>query len=55
VDLGATYLIARALGDNVELSDLAVVVPSVTYSTLERGRLRGVNRLILDEAEKKRK
>ncbi|MGA3359544.1 MAG: DHH family phosphoesterase [Halobacteriota archaeon] len=49
---GATYLIARALGDNVELSDLAVVGAVGDLQHVREGRLRGVNRLILDEAEK---
>jgi single-stranded-DNA-specific exonuclease len=49
---GATYLIARALGDNVELSDLAVVGAVGDLQQVREGRLRGVNRLILDEAEK---
>jgi single-stranded-DNA-specific exonuclease len=49
---GATYLIARALGDNVELSDLAVVGAVGDLQHVREGRLIGVNRLILDEAEK---
>ena len=49
---GATYLIARALGENVELSDLAVVGAVGDLQHVREGRLRGVNRLILDEAEK---
>jgi single-stranded-DNA-specific exonuclease len=49
---GATYLIARALGDNVELSDLAVVGAVGDLQHVREGRLRAVNRLILDEAEK---
>jgi single-stranded-DNA-specific exonuclease len=49
---GATYLIARALGENAELSDLAVVGAVGDLQHVREGRLRGVNRLILDEAEK---
>ena len=49
---GATYLIARALGENVALSDLAVVGAVGDLQHVREGRLRGVNRLILDEAEK---
>ena len=49
---GATYLIARALGENADLSDLAVVGAVGDLQHVREGRLRGVNRLILDEAEK---
>lgn len=49
---GTTYLIARALGENVELSDLAVVGAVGDLQHVRTGRLQGVNRLILDEAEK---
>jgi RecJ-like exonuclease len=49
---GATYLIARALGENAELSDLAVVGAVGDLQHVREGRLRAVNRLILDEAEK---
>jgi len=49
---GATYLIARALGGNEELSDLAVVGAVGDLQHIREGRLQGVNRLILDEAEK---
>ncbi|MDD1725861.1 MAG: DHH family phosphoesterase [Euryarchaeota archaeon] len=49
---GATYLIARALGQNTQLSDLAVVGAVGDLQHVREGRLRGVNRLILDEAEK---
>jgi len=49
---GATYLIARALGDNADLADLAVVGAVGDLQHVREGRLRGVNRLILDEAEK---
>ena len=49
---GATYLIARALGENADLADLAVVGAVGDLQHVREGRLRGVNRLILDEAEK---
>jgi len=49
---GATYLIARALGENANLSDLAVVGAVGDLQHVREGRLRAVNRLILDEAEK---
>src|SRR5674536_1504 len=49
---GATYLIARALGQNAQLSDLAVVGAVGDLQHVREGRLCGVNRLILDEAEK---
>ncbi|MGZ5502182.1 MAG: DHHA1 domain-containing protein [Halobacteriota archaeon] len=49
---GATYLIARALGENADLSDLAIVGAVGDLQHVRDGRLRGVNRLILDEAEK---
>ena len=49
---GATYLIARALGENADLADLAVVGAVGDLQHVRDGRLRGVNRLILDEAEK---
>jgi single-stranded-DNA-specific exonuclease len=49
---GATYLIARALGENADRSDLAVVGAVGDLQHVREGRLRGVNRLILDEAEK---
>jgi len=49
---GATYLIARALGNNAELSHLAVVGAVGDLQHVREGRLREVNRLILDEAEK---
>jgi len=49
---GAAYLIARALGENADLSDLAVVGAVGDLQHVREGRLRGVNRLILDEAEK---
>jgi RecJ-like exonuclease len=49
---GATYLIARALGENADLSDLAVVGAVGDLQHVREGRLRGVNRYILDEAEK---
>ena len=49
---GATYLIARALGENADLSDLAVVGAVGDLQHVREGRLRGVNRLILDDAEK---
>ncbi len=49
---GATYLIARALGENADLSDLAVVGAVGDLQHVREGRLRGVNRLILEEAEK---
>jgi single-stranded-DNA-specific exonuclease len=49
---GATYLIARALGENTELSDLAVVGAVGDLQHVRAGRLQGVNRLILEEASK---
>lgn len=49
---GATYLIAMALGENADLADLAVVGAVGDLQHVREGRLRGVNRLILDEAEK---
>jgi single-stranded-DNA-specific exonuclease len=49
---GATYLIARALGKNEDLSDLAVVGAVGDLQHVKEGRLRGINRLILEEAEK---
>jgi single-stranded-DNA-specific exonuclease len=49
---GATYLIARTLGENADLSDLAVVGAVGDLQHVREGRLRGVNRLILEEAEK---
>jgi single-stranded-DNA-specific exonuclease len=49
---GATYLIARALGENTELSDLAVVGAVGDLQHVRAGRLQGVNRLILEEARK---
>jgi len=42
----------QSLGDNVELSDLAVVGAVGDLQHVREGRLRSVNRLILDEAEK---
>jgi single-stranded-DNA-specific exonuclease len=49
---GTTYLIARALGENTELSDLAVVGAVGDLQHVKAGRLQGVNRLILEEAVK---
>lgn len=50
---GTTYLIARALGDNVDLADLAIVGAVGDLQHLKERRLVGVNRLILDEGVKK--
>jgi RecJ-like exonuclease len=49
---GTTYLIARSLGENTELSDLAVVGAVGDLQHVKAGRLQGVNRLILEEAVK---
>ncbi len=51
---GASYLMARALGNNEELSDLAIVGAVGDLQHIKEGGLRGINRLILQEAEKNR-
>ena len=50
---GTTYLVARALGDNVDLADLAIVGAVGDLQHLKERRLVGVNRLILEEGVRK--
>ncbi len=49
---GTAYLMMRALGRNEELSDLAIVGAVGDLQHIREGGLRGVNKLILHEAEK---
>lgn len=51
---GTAYLMTRALGGNEELSSLAIVGAVGDLQHIRDGGLRGVNRLILKEAEKNR-
>ncbi|MGZ4917823.1 MAG: DHHA1 domain-containing protein [Halobacteriota archaeon] len=48
---GTAYLLARALGDNEELSALAIVGAVGDLQHIKECRLRGINKLILQEAE----
>ena len=50
---GITYLIARALGDNSDLSDLAIVGAVGDLQHTKNGQLVGMNRSILEEGVKK--
>ncbi|MGZ4941021.1 MAG: DHHA1 domain-containing protein [Halobacteriota archaeon] len=51
---GTAYLMMRALGSNEELSALAIVGAVGDLQHIRDGGLRGVNKLILKEAEKNR-
>ncbi len=51
---GTAYLMVRALENNAELSDLAIVGAVGDLQHTRDGGLRGVNKLILHEAEKSR-
>ena len=49
---GVTYLIARSLGDNSDLADLAIVGAVGDLQHMKNGQLIGINRQILEEGTK---